>query len=102
MVKQINAQIATQQLLFRYRVARRVYLQEHDRGAASDFVVDLSMSPPITGDHDANDFYRAVFYDEPTNSMSTGDLDQIRKWVLRGQGELPAHASLALASTQHG
>jgi hypothetical protein len=92
MERPINAQIAAQQLLFRYRVARMAYLKGRNFGrptVAGDFVFDLRRSPIITADDDAHDFYRAVFHGEPTDSIRAGDLNQIRQWVLRAEGELP-------------
>jgi hypothetical protein len=89
MVRQINAQIAAQQLVFRYRVARMAYLKGRDGDVIGGFDVDLSSLPIVTGDRDAPEFYLAVFHGEPMNSMSTGDLEQIRQWVLRGESELP-------------
>jgi hypothetical protein len=89
MVRQINAQIAAQQLVFRYRVARMAYLKRHDGGIIGGFDVDLGSSPIVTADRDAPEFYLAVFHGEPMNSMSTRDLDQIKQWVLHGESEFP-------------
>jgi hypothetical protein len=87
-VRPTSEQIAAEQLLFRYRVARQAYLKTRDFWAG-DVEIDFGTWPIIRADDGADDFYRAVFYGEAMGSMSAGDLQQLRTWVVRGEGHLP-------------